>query len=115
MILFLIHWGIVAIGLAVAAYVVPGVTVSSGAALAVGALVLGFVNAVVRPVMTILTLPLTVVTLGFFYFVVNAAAFGLAAALVPGFSVASFWAALFGAFVVSLVSWFIGGFLAAGK
>jgi putative membrane protein len=113
MIPFLVHWAVVAIGLAAAAYLVPGVTLSSGVALAVGALVLGFVNAVVRPVITILTLPLTVVTLGLFYFVVNAAAFGLAAALVPGFSVASFWAALFGAFIVSLVSWFIGGFLAA--
>lgn len=113
MILFLVHWAIVAIGLAAAAYLIPGVTISSGAALAVGALVLGFVNAVVRPVMTILTLPLTLITLGLFYFVVNAAAFGLAAALVPGFSVASFWAALFGALVVSRVSWFIGGFLAA--
>ncbi|MGE3885574.1 MAG: phage holin family protein [Vicinamibacterales bacterium] len=115
MTLFLIHWAVVALGLAVAAYLVPGVNVSSGAALAVGALVLGFVNAVVKPVLTILTLPLTVVTLGLFYFVVNAAAFGLAAALVPGFTVASFWAALFGAIVVSLVSWFIGGFLAAVK
>lgn len=108
MTIFLVHWLVVALGLAAAAYVVPGVTVSSGPALAFGALVLGFVNAVVRPVMTILTLPLTVVTLGLFYFVVNAAAFGLAAALVPGFTVASFWAALFGALVVSLVSWFVG-------
>ncbi len=112
MTLFLIHWAVVALGLAAAAYIVPGVNVSSGAALAVGALVLGFVNAVVKPVLTILTLPLTVVTLGLFYLVVNAAAFGLAAALVPGFTVASFWAALFGAIVVSLVSWFIGAFLA---
>ncbi|MCC7033201.1 MAG: phage holin family protein [Acidobacteria bacterium] len=111
MTLFLVHWVVVAIGLAAAAYIVPGVSVTSGAALAVGALVLGFVNAVVKPVLTVLTLPLTVVTLGLFYFVVNAAAFGLAAALVPGFTVASFWAALFGALVVSLVSWFIGGFL----
>jgi putative membrane protein len=62
--------------------------------------------------MTLLTLPLTIVTLGLFYFVVNAAAFALAAALVPGFSVASFWAALFGALIVSLVSWFVGAFLA---
>ncbi|MCC7031931.1 MAG: phage holin family protein [Acidobacteria bacterium] len=112
MTLFLSHWAVVALGLAAAAYIVPGVNVSSGAALAVGALVLGFVNAVVKPVLTILTLPLTVVTLGLFYLVVNAAAFGLAAALVPGFTVASFWAALFGAIVVSLVSWFIGAFLA---
>jgi putative membrane protein len=110
--MFLIHWLVVAIGLAAAAYLVPGVHVSSGAALAFGALVLGFVNAVVKPVMILLTLPLTVLSLGLFYFVVNAAAFALAAALVPGFSVASFWAALFGALVVSLVSWFVGGFLA---
>jgi putative membrane protein len=108
---FLVHWLIVALGLAAAAYLVPGVTVASGTALAVGALALGFVNAVVRPVMTLLTLPLTVLTLGLFYLVVNAAAFGLAAALVPGFSVASFWSALLGALVVSLVSWVVGAFL----
>jgi len=113
MTMFLVHWLVVAIGLGAAAYLVPGVTVSSGAALAVGALVLGFVNAVIKPVLLLLTLPLTVLTLGLFYFVINAAAFALAAALVPGFSVTSFWAALFGALVVSLVSWFVGGFLAA--
>lgn len=113
MTVFLLHWLVVAIGLGVAAYLVPGVNVSSGAALAVGALVLGFVNAVVKPLLLLLTLPLTVLSLGLFYFVINAAAFALAAALVPGFSVASFWAALFGALVVSLVSWFIGGFVAA--
>jgi putative membrane protein len=113
MVVFLVHWLVVAIGLAAAAYVVPGVNVSSGAALAFGALALGFVNAVVKPVLALLTLPLTVVTLGLFYFVVNAAAFGLAAALVPGFTVASFWAALFGALVVSVVSWFVGAFTAA--
>lgn len=108
MVIFLMHWLIVAIGLAAAAYLVPGVTVASGSALMIGALVLGFVNAVVRPVMTFLTLPLTVVTLGLFYFIVNAAAFGLAAALVPGFSVAGLGAAILGALVVSIVSWFIG-------
>lgn len=108
---FLVHWLVVALGLAAAAYLVPGVMVSSGTALAFGALALGFVNAVVRPVMTLLTLPLTVLTLGLFYLVVNAAAFGLAAALVPGFSVASFWSALLGALVVSLVSWLVGALL----
>lgn len=113
MVVFLMHWLVVAIGLWAAASVVPGVSVSSGTALAVGALVLGFVNAVIKPILTLLTLPLTVLTLGLFYLVVNAAAFGLAASVVPGFAVASFWAALFGALVVSLVSWFIGGFLTA--
>jgi len=111
MVWFLVHWLVVALGLAVATYLVPGVSVASGSALAVGALVLGLVNAVVRPVLTLLTLPLTLLTLGLFYLVVNAAAFGLAAALVPGFTVASFWSALFGALVVSLVSWFVGAFL----
>ena len=115
MVLFLIHWLVVALGLGAAAYLVPGVTISSGTALALGALVLGFVNAVIRPVMTLLTLPLTIVTLGLFYFVVNAAAFALAAALVPGFSVRSFGAALLGALVVSLVSWFVGVFVGAGR
>ena len=113
MLMFLLHWIVVAIGLAAAAYLVPGVTVASTTALAVGALVLGFVNAVVRPVMTLLTLPITVLTLGLFYLVVNAAAFGLAAALVPGFSVASFGAALLGALVVSVVSWAIGALTVA--
>ena len=60
MVVFLIHWLVVALGLAAAAYLVPGVTVASGSALAMGALVLGFVNAVVKPVLTLLTLPLTV-------------------------------------------------------
>ena len=112
MVAFLVHWLVVALGLAVATYIVPGVSVASGSALAVGALVLGFVNAVVRPVLTLLTLPLTLLTLGLFYLVVNAAAFGLAAAIVPGFTVASFWAALLGALVVSLVSWLVGAFVA---
>jgi putative membrane protein len=113
MLTFLLHWIVVAIGLAAAAYLVPGVTVADNTALAIGALALGFVNAVIRPVMTLLTLPITVLTLGLFYLVVNAAAFGLAAALVPGFTVASFGAAVLGALVVSLVSWFIGAFAPA--
>jgi putative membrane protein len=111
MLTFLLHWIVVAIGLAAATYLVPGVTVADNTALAIGALALGFVNAIIRPVMTLLTLPITLLTLGLFYLVVNAAAFGLAAALVPGFSVASFWAAVFGALVVSLVSWVIGALL----
>jgi putative membrane protein len=107
---FVLHWLVLAVALWVAAYLVPGVTVSSWPALAVGALILGFVNAIVRPVLVLLTLPITVLTLGLFYLVVNAAAFGLAAALVPGFSIASFSAAILGALVTSLVSWFIGLF-----
>src|SRR3954462_497981 len=101
---FLLHWLITAIALGAAAYLVPGIHVASGPALAVAALVLGLVNAFVRPVLVLLTLPLTVLTLGLFYLVVNAAAFGLAAALVRGFRVASVGSAIFGSLVVALVS-----------
>lgn len=105
---FIAHWLTTAAALGVGAWILPGVQVDSLAALAVAALVLGFVNAIVRPVLVLLTLPFTVVTLGLFYFVVNGAAFGLAAALVPGFQVASFFSAVLGALVVGLLSWFIG-------
>ncbi len=108
---FLSHWLIVAIALGVAAWLLPGVEISSWAALLVGALVLGFVNAVVRPLMVLLTLPITLVTLGLFYLVVNGAAFALASALVPGFWVQGCGSAILGALLVSLVSWFIGLFV----
>ena len=107
---FLIHWLVVAVALWVTANFVPGVTIASWAALAIAALVLGFVNAIVRPVLVILTLPITIITLGLFYLVVNALAFGLAAALVPGFRVAGAVPAILGALVTSLVSWFLGIF-----
>jgi putative membrane protein len=88
----------------------PGVTLSSLPALLVAALVLGFVNAVVKPVLVLLTLPITVLTLGLFYLVVNGLAFAFAAWLVPGFDVSSFGWAMLGALLVGLVSWFIGTF-----
>jgi len=97
-----------ALALWVTAWILPGVHVSSKPALLVGALVLGFVNAVIRPIMALLTLPLTIVTLGLFYLVVNGLAFALAALLVPGFSVEGFWWAVLGALCVSIISWFVG-------
>lgn len=111
---FLLQWLVVALALAAASWILPGVTVSSGPALAVAALVLGLVNAVVRPILTLLTLPLTILTLGIFYLVVNGVAFALAAGVVPGFSVAGLGSAILGAFLVSLFSWFIGAFGADG-
>jgi putative membrane protein len=104
MVRFFMHWIVIAIALGAAAYLVPGIHIASGPTLVIAALVLGFVNAVVRPVLVVLTLPLTVLTLGLFYFIVNAAAFGLAAALVPGFTVASLGSAILGSVVVALVS-----------
>ncbi|MCK5375695.1 MAG: phage holin family protein [Acidobacteria bacterium] len=108
---FLIHWLVVALALWVTAYILSGVTITSTTALAIAAIVLGLVNALVRPVLTILTLPITILTLGLFYLLVNGFTFLLAAALVPGFQVASYWWAVLGALVVSIVSGFVGGFL----
>ena len=110
----LVHLVIVAVALAVTAWLLPGVHVASWPALAVAALILGFVNAIVRPVITLLTLPLTILTFGLFLLVVNGLAFGLAALLVPGFSVDGFLWAILGALMVSLVSAVIG-WLARGK
>lgn len=108
---FVAHWIVTALALVAADWMLDGVRVGSGIALAVGALVLGLVNAVVRPALTLLTFPLTVVTFGLFLLVVNGVAFAVAAALVPGFGVESLGSAIAGAVVVSLVSWFVGSFL----
>lgn len=108
---FLIHTVVLAVAIWVTARVVPGVTIASWSALAIAALVLGVVNAVVRPVLVILTLPITVLTLGLFYLVINGLAYGLAAAVVPGFSIASWTAAILGALLTSVISWFLGIFV----
>lgn len=105
---FLTHWLTTALALAVAAYILPGIHFASWIALAFAALVLGFVNAIIRPVLILITLPITILTLGLFYLVVNGLAFGLAAALVPGFTIDSFAWAVLGALVVGLTSWFVG-------
>jgi putative membrane protein len=108
---FLLHTLVLAIALWVTANVVSGVTVTSWTSLALAAVVLGAVNAVVRPLLVILTLPITVLTLGLFYLVVNGLAFGLAAALVPGFQIGSWMAAILGALLTSVLSWFLGIFV----
>ncbi len=108
---FLVHWLVVAVALWATAWILPGVELSSWPALLVAALVLGFVNAVVRPLLVLLTLPITVLTLGLFYLVVNGAAFALAAAVVPGFQVAGCGWAILGALLMSLLSGFIGLFV----
>lgn len=93
------------------AAVVPGIEVR-GALAALGAgLVLGLVNAVVRPILLILTLPLTLLTLGLFLFVLNALCLWLTSLLVKGFEVQGFWAAVFGSLLVSVVSWLLTAFL----
>ena len=100
------------LGLFLASKLIPGVSIHGTGTFILAAILLGIVNAVVRPLAFILTLPLTIVTLGLFLLVVNAAMFGLVAALLDNFSVSGFWAALFGAIIVSITStissWYIG-------
>lgn len=108
---FLARWLVTAAGLTLAAVIVPGISISGLGTLALAALLIGVINALVRPLVILLTLPLTLLTLGLFLLVINAAMFGLAAALLPGFSVSGFFAALAGWLIVSLVSWLASSFI----
>jgi putative membrane protein len=104
---FQIRWAVSALALWVARSLVPGIRIEGAATLWLAALLLGFVNAVVRPLVVFFTFPLTIVTLGFFLLVINAAMLGLVAALLDRMSISGFWSALAGAIVVSLVSWLV--------
>ena len=109
-------WTINALALLALPHVVPSVQVASfGTALLV-ALVLGLINAVLRPLLILLTLPVTLLTLGLFIFVINALLFQLAGNLVDGFNVGGFSSALLGSIVYSLISWALSAvFFASGK
>ena len=100
------------LGLFLASQLVSGVNIVGTGTFILAALLLGLVNGVVRPVAFVLTLPLTIVTLGLFLLVLNAAMFGLVAALLDNFTVSGFWAAILGALIVSITStvssWYIG-------
>ncbi|KAK0331578.1 hypothetical protein LTR94_028372 [Friedmanniomyces endolithicus] len=94
-----------------ASRVIPGVSFSSDSSLLAAALILGLINAIVRPVLVILTLPITLVTLGLFLLVVNAATIGLTAVLLGGFSVDGLVAGIGAAIVTGLVSWIAGALI----
>jgi putative membrane protein len=102
---FLLRAAIAALGLWVASELLSGLSFDTPSKLVLAAVVLGVVNAVVRPLAFILTLPLTVLTLGLFLLVLNAGMVGLVAWLVPGFQISGFWTAVGAALIVSLVSW----------
>lgn len=108
---FLLRWAISALGLWLADQILAGVRFDSLRDLAAAALLLGIVNAVVRPLAVFFTLPFTLVTLGLFLLVINAAMLGLVAWLLDGFHVAGFGAALAGWVIVSLTSWVASGFV----
>ncbi len=107
---FLLTWLLATASVLITAYLVPGVVVNSILAAAIAAIVIGFINATVRPLLTLLTLPLTILTLGLFLLVVNAISLSLAAFLTPGLVVQGFWPAVIGAIVLSIVSSLVNRF-----
>jgi putative membrane protein len=109
---FLVRLLLNGFAIVVAAWCVPGVRLAGPAAAIFAGILLGFVNALIRPILILLTLPFTLLTLGLFIFIVNAICFALTAALVPGFDLSGFSAAFFGALVVTIVSWLLSALLA---
>ena len=102
---FVLRMALNVLGLWVADQLVDGISIRDLSTFLVAGVLLGAVNALVRPVLLILTFPFTIVTLGFFMLVVNAAMLGLVASLLGGFQIDGFWAAFFGSLMVSLTSW----------
>ncbi len=102
---FLIRLFVTALALGIASAIVPGLTITGFWTLLGAAFLLGLVNAVIRPILIILTLPITLLTLGLFLWVINAAMLSLVAAMLDGFAISGFFSALLASLVVSLVSW----------
>lgn len=102
---FLIRWAVTTLAVMVAAWVLPGISYDSTMALLGASLLLGIINALVRPVLLLLSLPFIIVTMGLFIFVVNALLLLLVSSLVPPFHVDGFWNAFFGAILIGIVSW----------
>ena len=100
----MIRWITVTCAIGVASYLLDGIQVSGFLAAFLAAAMLGFLNAFFRPILLILTLPINILSLGFFTFVINAAMLKMASSVIPGFNVHGFWTAIFGSLIVSIVS-----------
>ncbi len=111
----LLLWGLNAVALLAVTYLLPAIQVSGLGAALLAALGLGLLNTLVRPVLAILTLPITVLTLGIFYLVLNGLLFWLASALLPGFYVQSFGAAFVGAILYGVIAWALSALILDNK
>ncbi|MDO8773422.1 MAG: phage holin family protein [Burkholderiaceae bacterium] len=112
---FLLHWGITALSLWVASHIFSGIRFADTSSLIVSALLLGFANAIVKPLLIVLTLPLTFLTFGLFLLVINALMILLVSSLVRGFTVSSFWTAFFASIFIAVFSFVIGSFVLGGS
>jgi putative membrane protein len=115
MLRILLVWLINALALLTVAYVMPSIHLDSVGTALVAAVVLGLVNAVIRPILILLTLPATLVSLGLFIFVINGLLFWLVGSYLKGFVVGGFWSGFFGAIVYSIVSWALSSALLPGR
>jgi putative membrane protein len=111
---FLLHWAITALSLWVASHIFKGIRFADTASLIVSALLLGFANAIVKPLLIMLTLPLTLLTFGLFLLVINALMILLVSSLVRGFRVSGFWTAFFASIFIAVLSWVLASFLIVG-
>lgn len=110
---FLIRWFITTLAVLGATWMIPGLSCDSTGALLGGALLLGIINALVRPVLLLLSLPFIIVTMGFFILVINALLILFVSKVIPGFHVAGFWTALFAGIIIGLISWILSSFFRA--
>ena len=106
-----IRWLTLTLAIIVTAYLLDGIQVSGFWSALFTAAVLGILNAFFRPIILILTLPINILTMGLFTFVINALLLMMASGIISGFTVAGFWSAMFGALLISVVSWLINGFI----
>ncbi len=106
-----IRWLILTIAIIIASYLVDGIRVSGFFSAFFAAAILGILNAFFRPILFILTLPLNIMTLGLFTFVINAILLMMASGVISGFEVHGFWSAVFGSLLISLVSWLLTSFI----
>ncbi len=111
----LLLWILNATALLAVAYLMPSVKIDSFGAAMLAALILGLINAVIRPLLLILTLPVTLLTLGLFIFIVNGLMFWLAGSIFQGFAVDGFWPAIFGSIIYSVLSWALTGLLLGSR
>ena len=111
----LLTWLINALALLALKYIMPSITVDSFVTALIVAVVLGLINTLIRPIFVILTLPVTILTLGLFIFVINGLLFWAAGSFVPGFHVDGFWSGVFGAIIYSVISWALSALLLAKK
>jgi putative membrane protein len=115
MVRLLVIWLLNAAALMAVAYLMPSITVTNFVSALIAAFALGFVNTIIRPILTILTLPISILTLGFFFLLINGLLFWMVGKVLNGFEVNGFWAAVLGGLLYGLISWALAALIPVGK